>query len=92
MRNKKGLILFFSTLFILCFSTILYLKFPSYFLQLEDKINNKALFLYRNSDFKIFEDLNQKNRQKLYELYMQRCSYFIKNPPKNFDGIFATTK
>lgn len=60
------------------------------------QLYNKALFLYRNSYFKqafcIFEDLNQKNRQKLYELYMQRCSYFIKNPPKNFDGIFATTK
>jgi len=59
----------------------------------EMKLYNEALFFYRNSDFKealsFFEALNKKNNQKLYELYIQRCNYFIKNPPENFNGIFS---
>ena len=57
------------------------------------QLYNEALSSYRNSDFKqallLFEALNQKSNQKLFELYIQRCSYFIKNPPENFNGIFT---
>ena len=57
------------------------------------QLYNEALFFYRSSDFKqalsLFEALNQKNNQKLFGLYIQRCTYFIKNPPENFNGIFT---
>ena len=57
------------------------------------QLYNEALFFYRNSDFKqallLFEALNREDSQKLYELYLQRCNYFIKNPPENFNGIFT---
>ncbi len=56
-------------------------------------VYNDALNLYRDSNFKealiLFEKLNSQNTQKLYLLYIDRCKYFIKHPPKNFDGVFT---
>ena len=54
---------------------------------------NKALSLYRNSDFEtalnIFLELYTQNRNsKLYKLYIDRCEYYIKTPPIDFDGVF----
>ncbi len=46
---KKRVILSITTLFFLCFSIVLYLKFPSYFLQFEDKIND-MMFLTRGEE------------------------------------------
>ena len=53
----------------------------------------EALSLYRKSNFKksleIFNSLNKNCKQKLYDIYIDRCQYFIKFPPKDFDGIFT---
>ncbi len=53
---------------------------------------NDALNLYRNSNFKEalakYELLRAVHSQLLYELYIDRCKYYIKYPPKDFDGIF----
>jgi len=54
-----------------------------------------ALELYRNSNFKrakeIFEQLFNETRDKLYEVYINRCEYLLQNPPKNFDGVWTFT-
>jgi adenylate cyclase len=55
----------------------------------------KALQLYRDSKFKeaknLFEILYNNTKVYLYSLYMERCEYFIENPPKNFDGVWTFT-
>jgi len=55
-----------------------------------------AIKLYRNSEFEkaynIFYILNQDYKQKLYELYLERCMYFKNNPPSNFNGVFTFEK
>ena len=54
-----------------------------------------GLELYRNSNFyrakEIFEKLFNETRDKLYEVYINRCEYLLKNPPKNFDGVWTFT-
>jgi adenylate cyclase len=54
-----------------------------------------ALELYRNSNFyrakQIFEKLFDETRDKLYEVYLNRCEYLLKNPPQNFDGVWTFT-
>jgi len=54
---------------------------------------HEALKLYRKSDFKkalwLFEKLYSGDKQKLYKLYVDRCKYFIKNPPANFEGVWT---
>ena len=56
---------------------------------------DEALYLYRNSEFikakKIFEELYNKEKDLLYNLYIKRCEHFITNPPKNFDGVWTFT-
>jgi len=53
---------------------------------------NKALELYRKAKFdealNAFEKLFVENDDKLYQLYIDRCKIFIKNPPINFDGVW----
>jgi adenylate cyclase len=55
----------------------------------------KALTLYKNAKFKeakeIFEILYNKENDYIYKLYINRCTEFIKNPPKNFNGIYKFT-
>jgi len=52
----------------------------------------KALNFYRKSNFQeakeIFEQLFKDTKDIFYEVYIQRCEYFIKNPPKDFDGVW----
>jgi len=52
-----------------------------------------ALNLYRNKEFKkalsIFSQLSQND--KVSEVYIKRCEYFIENPPKDFDGVWQFT-
>lgn len=59
----------------------------------DNKKYNEALALYKKSDFKkslqLFKELNDKEEQILYMLYIQRCQHFIEFPPKEFDGIFT---
>lgn len=57
--------------------------------------HHEAIELYKSSNFKdalkIFKELEEKEdktNQKIYKIYMQRCSEFIKNPPLNFNGVY----
>jgi adenylate cyclase len=56
---------------------------------------NKALKLYRQAKFKkakkIFEKLYNEEKDYIYLLYIKRCEEYIKNPPKNFTGIYKFT-
>jgi len=55
----------------------------------------KALETYRTSQFeqalKQFERLEQKHSGTLYELYIERCRFYIENPPGDFNGVFIQT-
>jgi len=55
----------------------------------------EALNLYRDSNFdkakEKFEKLFKETDDKLYEVYINRCEYFIQNPPQNFDGVWTFT-
>ena len=64
----------------------------------ELKEYHKAIKLYKKAKFKealkIFEELNRnpnKTNNKIYDIYIERCSEYIKNPPKNFNGVFVHT-
>ena len=59
---------------------------------------NKAVDLYRNSNFKealeIFKEVNtwkDKRNLKIYDTYIQRCEEYIENPPQDFNGVFVHT-
>jgi len=66
-------------------------------LQEEINVYNKGLKLYREMSFVEGEQHFNKLAasypdQKLYSIYRERCSLFIKNPPdKNWDGVFTHT-
>jgi len=36
-----------------------------------------------------FKNINEKDDTILYSLYIDRCEFFIQNPPKDFDGVFV---
>ena len=68
--------------------------------ELTDELNeyHKALDLYKNALFQeailLFQTINaRKNNtnQKIYSIYIERCQYYIQNPPVNFNGIFKHT-
>lgn len=56
---------------------------------------HEAIALYNASDFAgakaIFEELEAKEHDQLYTVYIERCDHFIKNPPVAFDGVFTFT-
>ena len=59
---------------------------------------NKAVFLYRNSNFKealeIFKNVNSwedKQNLKIYDTYINRCEHYIEEPPEDFNGVFVHT-
>jgi adenylate cyclase len=56
---------------------------------------NKALQLYKISKFKeakkIFELLYNNEKDYIYLLYVNRCEEFIKDPPKDFNGVYKFT-
>jgi len=51
----------------------------------------KALSLYKNREFtkalEIFEDLYKEKNDKIYEIYIQRCKHYIKNP-EEFSPVY----
>ena len=47
--------------------------------------------LYEGKAKQIFETLYSEEPLKLYQVYIERCDYFIKNPPHNFDGAWKFT-
>ncbi len=59
---------------------------------------HRALDMYQNSYFKealeIFTEIDNweyKENSKIYKIYISRCEYYIKNPPKDFDAVFRHT-
>lgn len=61
----------------------------------ELELYNKAINLYKESNFKealkIFEELesyDKKTNKKIYEIYINRCKEFIVSPPTDFNGIY----
>ncbi|MBD3839936.1 MAG: adenylate/guanylate cyclase domain-containing protein, partial [Epsilonproteobacteria bacterium] len=59
---------------------------------------NRAVMLYRQSEFKLaksmFEEIqNTMNplNKKICGIYIERCEVFIEHPPKDFDGVFTHT-
>lgn len=64
-------------------------------LQKELNLYDKAIKLYQNEEFKealeIFKELEKdenKTNKNLYKIYINRCSQYLKTPPKNFDGVY----
>jgi len=75
--------------------TIYEAMIESKFKQLNDnELDNylNALNHYRQAEFTIafkhFQQLQNNNPGKLYELYIDRCQTYIENPPESFDGVF----
>ena len=65
---KKRVILSITTLFLLYISIVLYIKFPSYFLQFEDKINDMMFLIRgeRKADNNIvIVDIDEKSLKEL---------------------------
>ena len=59
---------------------------------------NKAITLYKGAKFeealKIFSDIQtweDKTNKNIYNIYIQRCEHYIKEPPVNFNGVFSHT-
>ena len=59
---------------------------------------HKALNLYNNAFFQkaliLFQTIDARERktnQKIYSIYIERCQYYIQNPPTSFNGIFKHT-
>ena len=64
----------------------------------EIETHHQAIALYKKSKFQdaleIFsrlENNENKNNNKIYKIYIQRCKYYIQNPPTNFNGVFIHT-
>ncbi len=64
----------------------------------EIKLFNSAIILYKEAKFKealvIFQDIDSwenKTNIKIYDIYIQRCEHYIKEPPTNFNGVFEHT-
>jgi len=64
----------------------------------ELEIYHNGIDLYQKEKFeqalKIFKKLESweyKTNKNIYNIYISRCEYYIKNPPENFDGIFEHT-
>lgn len=58
-------------------------------------IYNQAISLYKRSDFKealeLFKtgDKNEnKSNRRINSIYIERCEYYIQNPPSNFNGVY----
>jgi len=64
----------------------------------ELELYNKAIFLYKEAKFdealKIFIEVNNwedKTNKNIYDIYIERCEHYIKNPPEDFNGVFQHT-
>jgi len=60
--------------------------------------HENMIALYRKGDFKAAQKeakscrkLGLYNLDIAYDLYIERCAKMIKNPPKNWDGVFIAT-
>ena len=62
----------------------------------EIKYYHSGVYSYQDGKFdealEIFKDINtweNKTNKNIYNIYIERCEYYIENPPENFDGIFV---
>lgn len=66
---------------------------PNEELALELKAHNEALSLYReesfSSAFEAFKELDYRKSRPIYKVFIDRCKYFMTNPPEDFDGVFT---
>lgn len=59
---------------------------------------HKAMDLYKNAKFddalEIFKEVNdweEKTNKNIYDIYIERCEHYIKEPPTDFNGVFKHT-
>lgn len=64
----------------------------------ELQLYHHAIELYKSSKFdealSIFKDINSwenKSNKNIYNIYIERCEHYIKEPPSNFNGVFKHT-
>jgi len=64
----------------------------------ELELYHEAINLYKSENFKkaldIFKHINMwedKTNVNIYHIYIQRCEFYVENPPKNFNGIYEHT-
>mgnify|MGYP000152939622 CR=1 FL=1 len=53
----------------------------------------KEYFEFKDA-LKIFNDINSwehKSNLKIYDIYIERCEYYLEFPPENFNGVFVHT-
>lgn len=55
--------------------------------QLKSLRSPKALAVFKEIDM-----WDKKSNNKIHGIYIQRCKYFIKHPPKNFMGCLSTAQ
>jgi len=60
--------------------------------------HHKAIALYKKAQFKealelftSLENNKEKTNTKIYKIYIDRCQYYIKTPPNEFNGVFEHT-
>lgn len=61
----------------------------------ELEIYNKAISLYKTSNFaealelfKIGEENENRSNKRINSIYIERCEYYIQNPPIDFNGVY----
>jgi len=64
----------------------------------ELELYHSAVALYKEAKFsealKIFKDMDSwedKTNKNIYKIYIERCEHYIKEPPKDFNGVFVHT-
>lgn len=64
----------------------------------ELELYHKAIQLYKDANFKealkLLKELNareDKTNKNIYDIYIERCEYYIKEPPVDFNGVYVHT-
>jgi adenylate cyclase len=64
----------------------------------ELELYHKAIDLYKNAKFddalETFKEVNNwedKSNKNIYDIYIERCEHYIKEPPTDFNGVFKHT-
>jgi adenylate cyclase len=64
----------------------------------ELELYHQAIELYKSENFQkaldIFQDINtwsHKSNLNIYNIYIERCKYYIETPPLDFNGIYEHT-
>lgn len=64
----------------------------------ELNLYHQGIQMYRDSQFekaleifKTIQNWDNKTNKNIYNIYIERCEHYIKEPPVNFDGVFKHT-